>query len=243
MVYCGHCDQCLRGDWNRCRRGPAAVIGVGLDGGMAEEVIVPARNLVRLPAGVAVEDACLVEPLSIAVRGLAMAGLQPGQRVTVIGGGTIGLCAVAIARRATTHLNLHARHPAQKRAGEMLGATLDGGADCDLAIDCAGTDDSLRQCVELCRPGATVLLLATYWQGVRLPAMELTMKELRVVASTMQARSGLVRDVEVAACAMADDPLIARALITHRLPIDAAAEAFSIAADRSAGAIKVSINP
>jgi threonine dehydrogenase-like Zn-dependent dehydrogenase len=242
-VYCGHCEQCLRGAWNLCRLGPSAVIGVGRDGGMAEEVIVPARNLVPLPASVAVGDACLVEPLSVAVRGLALAKLQPGQRVAVVGGGTIGLCAVAMARRATPHVHLHARHASQKRAGEILGATLDGGQDCDLAIDCAGSDESLRQCVALCKPGAAVLLLATYWHGLTLPATEFMMKELRLVASMSQARSGLVRDVEVAASAMATDPRIARTLITHRLPIEAAQEAFAIAADRASGAIKVSINP
>jgi threonine dehydrogenase-like Zn-dependent dehydrogenase len=150
---------------------------------------------------------------------------------------------VAIARRVTPHLGLHARHAAQKRAGEILGATLDGGQDCDLAIDCAGTDESLRQCVALCKPGATVLLLATYWQGLKLPATEFMMKELRMVSSMAQARSGLVRDVEVAASAMAMNPLIAKSLITHRLPIEAAAEAFAIAGDRASGAIKVSINP
>ena len=242
-IYCGHCEKCIRGAWNLCERGPSAMLGVGLDGGMAEEIIVPERNLVALPSGIAVEDACLVEPLSVAVRGLALANLQPGQRVAIVGGGTIGLCALAIARRTTTAISLYARHPAQNRAGEILGATLERGQDCDLAIDCAGTDASMRQCVELCKPGASVLLLATYWAGLNLPATEFMMKELRMIASRSQARSGLARDVEVAASAMAAEPRIARTLITHRLPIDAASEAFAIAADRAAGAIKVSINP
>ena len=43
--------------------------------------------------------------------------------------------------------------------------------------------------------------------------------------------------------AMAQNPRIAECLITHRLPLDAAEEAFAIAADRKAGAIKVTINP
>jgi threonine dehydrogenase-like Zn-dependent dehydrogenase len=58
-----------------------------------------------------------------------------------------------------------------------------------------------------------------------------------------QARQGLSRDVDIAAAAMGMNPLIAQSIITHRLPLDAAAEAFSIAANRSAGAIKVTINP
>jgi threonine dehydrogenase-like Zn-dependent dehydrogenase len=53
----------------------------------------------------------------------------------------------------------------------------------------------------------------------------------------------LSRDVDVAATAMAQNPLIAKLLITHRLPLEAAEEAFAIAGNRAAGAIKVAFNP
>jgi threonine dehydrogenase-like Zn-dependent dehydrogenase len=242
-VYCGHCEHCLRGAYNLCVRGTGAVLGVGRDGGMAEELIVPERCLVPLPANVSAHDACLVEPLSVAVRGIALAGIQGHHRVAVIGGGTIGLCAVAIAKLATPHVHLYARHDSQKRVGEMLGAQLEGAADCDLVIDCAGTSAAVAQAVALCKPSATVLLLASYWEGLTLPATEVMMKELRIVSSMAQARHGLMRDVDIAAAAMAKNPNIARLLITHRLPIDAAAEAFAIAGNRAAGAIKVAITP
>jgi threonine dehydrogenase-like Zn-dependent dehydrogenase len=242
-VYCGHCSQCLTGAYNRCERGTAAVLGVGQDGGMAEELIVPERCLVRLPANVSVHDACLVEPLSVAVRGIALAGIASHHRVAVIGGGTIGQCAVAIAKMATPHVHLYARHDSQRRAGELLGARLEGAGDCDLVIDCAGTDAAVAQAVSLCKPGATLLLLASYWGGLNLPATEVMMKEIRIVSSMAQARQGLSRDVDIAAAAMAMNPAIATAIITHRLPLDAAEEAFSIAGNRAAGAIKVTINP
>jgi threonine dehydrogenase-like Zn-dependent dehydrogenase len=242
-VYCGHCEHCRRGACNLCVRGTQAVIGVGRDGGMAEELIVPERCLVPLPAGLGVHDACLVEPLSVAVRGIALAGIGDRHRIAVIGGGTIGLCAVAIARLATPHVHLYARHDSQKRAGELLGARLEGAADCDLVIDCAGTDAAVAQAVDLCKPSATVLLLASYWGGLTLPATEVMMKELRIVSSMAQARQGLSRDVDIAAAALARNPAIAKSLITHRLPLDAAEEAFAIAGNRAAGAIKVTINP
>jgi threonine dehydrogenase-like Zn-dependent dehydrogenase len=242
-IYCGHCSQCLTGAYNRCERGTAAVLGVGQDGGMAEEIIVPERCLVKLPAGVNVQDACLVEPLSVAVRGIALAGIQSHHRVAIIGGGTIGQCAVAIAKMVTPHVHLYARHESQQRAGDLLGARLEGARDCDLVIDCAGTDAAVAQAVALCKPGATVLLLASYWGGLNLPATEVMMKEIRIVSSMAQARQGLARDVDIAAAAMAKNPAIAKLLITHRLPLEAAEEAFSIAGNRAAGAIKVTINP
>ena len=59
----------------------------------------PERCLVPLARGrAASRDACLVEPLAVVVHGLRRAGLRGGERVAVIGGGTIGLCAVAAAR-------------------------------------------------------------------------------------------------------------------------------------------------
>jgi threonine dehydrogenase-like Zn-dependent dehydrogenase len=62
------------------------------------------------------------------------------------------------------------------------------------------------------------------------------------VASS-QARSGLTRDVDIAASALAKNPAIAQTLITHRFPLEAAEEAFATANNRAAGAIKVTFNP
>lgn len=243
IAACGHCACCQRGEYNLCTLGSQTVLGVGQDGGMAEEMIVPERCLVPLPSGLAVQDACLVEPLAVAVHGIAMVRPAHRDRVAVVGGGTIGLCAVAIARLATREVCLLARHDRQKAAGERLGATLQPTGEYDLVIDCAGTSESLAEAVRLCRPGATVLLLATYWAGLTLPAFEFSMKQLRIVSSASYCRQGLSRDVDVAAAAMAMNPRIAECLITHRLPLDAAEEAFAIAADRKGGAIKVTINP
>ena len=223
--------------------GSKTILGVGQDGGMAEELIVPERCLVPLPAGLAVEDACLVEPLAVAVHGIAMTRPGHRDRVAIVGGGTIGLCAVAIARLASPEVCLLARHDRQKAAGERLGATLAPSGEYDLVIDCAGTSDSIAEAVRLCRPGATVLLLATYWDGLTLPAFEVSLKQLRIVSSANYCRQGLSRDVDVAAAAMAQNPRIAECLITHRLPLDAAEEAFAIAADRASGAIKVTLDP
>ena len=243
IAACGHCPCCIRGEYNLCVLGAKTILGVGQDGGMAEELVVPERCLVPLPSGLAVEDACLVEPLAVAVHGIAMAQPRHSDRIAIVGGGTIGLCAVAMARLATRDVCLLARHDRQKAAGERLGATLAPAGEYDLVIDCAGTSESMAEAVRLCRPGATVLLLATYWEGLTLPAFEVSMKQLRIVTSANYCRHGLSRDVDVAAAAMARNPRIAECLITHRLPLDAAEEAFAIAADRRAGAIKVTINP
>ena len=69
------------------------------------------------------------------------------------------------------------------------------------------------------------------------------MKEIHVQPASMYGRDGAARDVDVAAATLAAQPEIARAIITHRFPLDAAGEAFRTAADRTAGAIKVVLEP
>jgi 2-desacetyl-2-hydroxyethyl bacteriochlorophyllide A dehydrogenase len=246
IVPCGDCSPCRAGETQRCVVGPTMVMGVGRDGGMADECVVPASCLVRLPEGVATRDACLVEPLAVAIHGIRRGHVHGSQRVGVIGGGSIGLAAVAAAQAAGASVDLAARHDRQRAAGERLGAgTLDESEPpYDVIVEAAGTTSALAQAVERCRPGGTVVLLGTYWDGdVQMPGMPLCMNEITLVPASMYGRTGPSRDVDVAATLLATRPEIAEALITHRFPLDAATEAFAVARDRSAGAIKVVVEP
>jgi threonine dehydrogenase-like Zn-dependent dehydrogenase len=242
VAPCGACEFCARGDYQVCRSGNAMIVGIGRDGGMAEELVVPERCLVRLPGAVRVEDACLVEPLAVAVHGLRRAGVRGGERVCVVGGGAIGLCAVAASVAAGCETSLVARHPAQVAAGRRLGAVAPG-REVDVAIDCAGTPSAAAECCERLRPNGTLLLLAAFWDAISLPGLPVAAKELSVVASTMYGRLGAARDVDAAAALLAAQPAIAETLITHRYPLEAAADAFAAARDRAGGAIKVVIEP
>ncbi len=243
LAPCGACRPCRSGDYNLCEKGPGILLGVGLDGGMAEEVIVPERALVPLPAGVEAGNASLVEPLAVAVHGLRRARRGGEERVVVIGGGTIGLCAVAVARAGGAEVALVARHPHQREAGARLGARpLEGVYD--IAIDCAGSAAALEEAVERCRPGGRLLLLASYWDGkLELPGFPVTLKEIDVMPSSMYGRRGAARDVDVAAALLGREPVIAETLVTHRFPLEAAPEAFAVARDRAAGSIKVVLEP
>jgi len=243
LLPCGACPRCLDGDYNLCGRGPGIVIGVAHDGGMAEEILVPERCLVPLPGGVRAEDACLVEPLAVCVHGLRRAALRGGERVAVVGGGSIGLCAVAAARAGGARVDLVARHDAQLAAGERLGASAAQDDGYDLVVDAAGTKSALERCAALARPGARLLLVASYWGGLELPGFAVCMKETTVIPASMYSRGGAARDIDVAASTLAGAPELADALITHRYPLEAAPEAFATAANRAAGAIKVVLEP
>jgi threonine dehydrogenase-like Zn-dependent dehydrogenase len=240
---CAACAPCVRGDYNLCEHGPRIIHGVGRDGGMADEMRVPARALVRLPAGVALGDACLVEPLAVVLHGLRRAGLRGGERVAVVGGGAIGLCAVAAARAAGAEVALEARHDTQRAAGERLGAGARPAGAYDLVVDAAGTESSFAKAAELARAGGRVALVGSYWTPVSFPGFALCMKEIDVIPASMYGRAGAMRDIDAAAALLAATPELPRAVITHRFPLAAAAEAFATAADRKSGAIKVVLEP
>ena len=243
IAPCGHCDLCVAGRYSLCRLGAGMVHGVGRDGGMAERILVPARCIVPLPGNVSPADACLVEPLAVAAHGIGMLDLSPASRVAIVGAGAIGLAAAAVLTGHVATVAVAARHDAQKEAALRLGAGLDPAGEYDVVVECAGNSAALAGAARLCRPGGTILLLATYWDGVELPAFEVSAKSLRIYASFMYDRQGLARDVDIAALLLARRPELAAIMITHRLPLDAAVEAFAIAGDRRSGAIKVVLEP
>jgi 2-desacetyl-2-hydroxyethyl bacteriochlorophyllide A dehydrogenase len=243
---CWGCDPCASGEYHRCVRGPGMIIGIGHDGGMAEVCVVPESSIVALPAGLDARDGCLVEPMAVAVHGVRRGGVRTGHRVGVVGAGSIGLCAVATARAVGSQVELAARHDHQRAAGEALGATpmaADAADRYDVVIDAAGTSESIADCVRAAKPGATVLMLATYWDGLKVPAFDLCGKEVSLVPAAQYSRVGDVRDIDVAATILAKSKHVADVLITHRFPLDAAAEAFAVATARGSGAIKVVLEP
>jgi threonine dehydrogenase-like Zn-dependent dehydrogenase len=147
-VRCGTCSQCLRGSTQRCCGPvPHGLLGVAFDGGLADRVAVPPECLVPLPEGLAVTDASLVEPLAVSWHALRMVSAVPGERVLVVGGGSVGLLAVAAAHAMGLEVDLVARHNHQRAAGERLGAGAPRGRY-EVVVEAAGTDSALADCVQ-----------------------------------------------------------------------------------------------
>jgi threonine dehydrogenase-like Zn-dependent dehydrogenase len=195
-----------------------------------------------LPEGLAAENACLVETASVSWHGVRLADPAPGERVVVVGGGPIGLMAVAAARARGADVALEARHAHQRAAGERLGATTPSG-EYDVVIEAAGSESGLSRCAELARPGGRVVLLGVYFSHVPVPGVPTLLKELSWKGAMAYGVHDGVRDFSEAAALLAETPEIADTLITHRFALDDAAEAFRVANDRAGGAIKVVLHP
>ncbi|MET0781164.1 MAG: alcohol dehydrogenase catalytic domain-containing protein [Microbacterium sp.] len=106
MLGCGHCEYCLAGLHHVCPERFEVGIRDGWAGALAEKVLIPTRFAYEIPEHVSVTAAALVEPGGNSLRAARAANAAPGDRVLVIGSGTIGLLAAqfALAAGAEVHV-------------------------------------------------------------------------------------------------------------------------------------------
>ncbi|HZP40201.1 MAG TPA: alcohol dehydrogenase catalytic domain-containing protein [Candidatus Binatia bacterium] len=253
---CGACRYCVAGEYQRC---PAVgIVGMTIPGGFAEYVVMPARHCFRVPDGVDFPTAALSEPLAVAVHGVRTARLEIGQRVAILGAGTIGLMAVVAARAGGAgEIVVAARRPHQRIAALALGAdrVVDAADEAALLADAfeepidlvvetvGGTADTLGTAARACRPGGTISVLGVWTAPPPFPALLAIVKELRIAGSFVYGRAGARADFDIAEDLLARrGRAIADAVLTHRFPLARIGAAFETAADKTRGSIKVSID-
>lgn len=183
FLSCGVCRNCRAGLTNLCEAGYDE-IGFTRSGGMAEYVAVPARLVHTLPASASLEQAALLEPVSVVAHAFLRAQPQPGSSVVVIGDGNIGLLAVQVARlfnpsilvllgsrneRLEMARHLGATHTVNLREAdaEPLIQRLTGGHGADLIFEGGTRPAGVEQAFGLARRGGTVLLEGIAGVGAR----------------------------------------------------------------------------
>jgi threonine dehydrogenase-like Zn-dependent dehydrogenase len=238
LLPCGECGPCREGRYNVCTGDQW--LGGSVDGGMADELVVPERCLVFLPDRLALRDAFLAEPVAVGLHGLRRAEARAGERLAIVGAGSIGLLAAASALSLGCDVTVLARHEHQAELARRIGATVHAdAAEFDLVVAAAGGSAGVEAAVELCRPGGRVLVLTEPRESFLPPAA--LFREVSAITSLAYAGNGC-RDIDDAVMILASTPVLA-AIVTHRFPLDQAVEAFAVAADRGSGAIKVALEP
>ena len=238
LKYCGQCNVCKSGDYNLCSAEEADMIGLTSDGGMAEEIIVPEHALVKLNKEMDSKTSCLVEPIAVAVHGYVLTETLSSHRVAVVGGGSIGQCAVFAAKAMGCEVDLYARYEHQFEAAELCGVKEPSGVY-DRVVDCVGSADAIQKCIELLKPQGKIIGLAVAWDDIKIPGIPAVNKEASYHTSRCYGLGPNGRDIDIAAKMLFDFNELASKIITHRFPIDDAQEAFRTAADRKSGSIKV----
>ena len=232
LLYCGKCFWCQRHQVNLCT--DLAALGLMGDGGLAEYCRMPASMCIALPNGLSDDHAALAEPLSVAVRALRKGRLLAGERVTVMGGGTIGLFALQSALAAGAgEVFLVEPLAARRELALRLGASavidptdadvpqelrkLTRGIGPDLVVEASGSATAVATAIATGRNGGRIVL-------VGLPVRETSLNFFEIVATEKEVIGSLSHiydeDYATAIRWLGDGRVQAEALISARLPLD-----------------------
>ena len=118
-TFCGECEFCRSGKTNIC---PAKKpLGVSTDGVFAQEIIVPAKYTIPVPEALSDARAVLIEPFAVTVHALKKARIAPGTSLAVVGCGTEGLLALALATKRGAKVTAVDINPAKLAIAKSLG--------------------------------------------------------------------------------------------------------------------------
>ena len=127
LLSCGSCYPCKNGRYNCCEQ--LKVLGVHIEGGMAEEISLPVNLLHRLPTGADPSCGPLVETLSIGYHACNRGRVESGDDLVVIGAGPIGLGAALIAKERGARVGVVDKLEARLRLAKELGIDFSFQAD------------------------------------------------------------------------------------------------------------------
>lgn len=211
LFSCGDCSYCRAGEDEACVLGFSRLAGLGVPGGYAEYMRLPANRAVPLPDSMAFADAapfCCAGLTTYA--GLKNGGLQAGQRVVIVGIGGLGHLAIPIARALGAEVYAATSSPDKAEAARTLGASFAG----DVAAVAGAlapkggahlvlhTANSLAPLVGLLRGMAkqgTIVLTAADGDSLPIPPSMFTALQLRVVGSFFGSRKDLSEVLALAA--------------------------------------------
>jgi 2-desacetyl-2-hydroxyethyl bacteriochlorophyllide A dehydrogenase len=230
-VNCGTCPACLEGRPNCCET--LKVIGVHADGGMADEIVIPAQNL--YPAnGISLRDAAMVEFLAIGAHAVRRSEVKSGQRAVVVGSGPIGLGVAFMAKiagadvtvidaapdkiEATRALGFPTFSPDQLEGEEFMAIKRTG---FDAVYDSTGSIRAMNASIFHARNGGTYTLVGVIKGDLVFPDAEVHRRELTIRAS----RNAIKADFEAVMDAIRTGGIPTDRLATHatsieRVPVD-----------------------
>jgi L-iditol 2-dehydrogenase len=223
------CAECVRGHTNLCL--VYDELGFTRAGAAADQVLLPAQVVHVLGEQVSLLDAALAEPAAVAWRAIGRGRPRPGERIAVVGDGTLALVTTHLLRLfSPAELIVCGQRPAQAGLAAELGAT---GFDVtvsagrfDLVIEAAGTAGAVERALGLARRGGRVVLVGLAGNDVkaRLPIDDVINNDLLISASFAYTSAAWA---EVTALLSAGQIRLSP-LITHRFPLEAYEEAYQV---------------
>jgi 2-desacetyl-2-hydroxyethyl bacteriochlorophyllide A dehydrogenase len=195
-IPCGTCVACRRGDYHLCD--PRTEVGLTgrFPGAFAERIRIPASGCFKVPAAVSLREAAMTEPSGVSVHAVDLVNVRPGEKVLVLGDGTIGQLAAQVAKAAGAApvVMLGSREHRMKMArkvgiehvvnrhdshapGQILAAL---GGKADHVIEATGNPKVMDTIPELVRMGGHVVVVSFF------PSNEITFNFNNYIANEIQ---------------------------------------------------------
>ena len=256
---CGECFFCRREEFHKCDSG--RVFGHGatlgsLQGAQAEQLLVPNANLTlrRVPDGVSDDVALFAgDVMGTGYHAIAETGVESGGSVAIVGLGPVGLCSVQAAKAAGADAVIAIDTVAERlEMARSFGATpvhlteedprgavkqATEGRGVDAAVDAVGHPDALALACRVARKAATVSATGVYAEPI-----ELHMGIVWIKALTLKTgHANVIKHLDPVLAALADGSLDPAPLVTHRMSLDEAPEAYEIYDRREA--LKIVLTP
>ena len=252
-MSCGECDQCRAGRLHTCRRLLFLGCPGQADGCLSEYVVMPQECCLPVGPSTTLETAALIEPLSIGLYAVRLAGLREGGSIGVLGSGPIGLSVLLAAgaegdQQAYVTDKINSRTDMAAAAGAIwtgnpdqtdivadICEQADGGLD--VVFECCGEQDALDQSVNLLNPGGTLMLIGIPTvDRISFPIDLLRRKEIRIQNvrrqnECMQPTLDLIESGRL-------NPDF---MITHHFNLEQAKQAFDLVAEYADGVMKAMI--
>ncbi len=253
-VTCGKCSYCYQGEFMFCqnRRG----MGHGVNGAFTKYVAVRPDQLYQVPENISLEEAALVEPLAAAVHAVGdIARFSLGDVALVSGPGPIGLlCAkLLLAQGIKTIVAGTSDDPFRLEAARQYGvartvkvdqedltaiiAEETNGTGVDLAIECAGAEASVQNCMKALRPLGHYVQVGHFGRDLRLPWDLVAFKQLQINGSVGYTRNTWTQTVRI----LSQGKLNVQDVITHRFSLDDWQQGFDLSEKKQA--VKVLLYP
>jgi 2-desacetyl-2-hydroxyethyl bacteriochlorophyllide A dehydrogenase len=244
------CPQCAAGNYMLCENlGEKELPVRDVGGGFSPYMVMHRSQPFRVPDGLSNDAAVLLEPMASVVHGVLKAAPEPGQKVLVIGAGTIGLLSVAALRALFPESPVHclARYPFQARVAKRLGAcAVFEGPDLfrrmaeasgarhiagyfgneillggfDIVYDAVGSDHSLHNALRWVKAGGRVVLIGINFKPGTIDYSPVWSQEVELVGVNCHATESDGRtSFDVAADLLQAGMVEPTDIITHRFPV------------------------
>lgn len=250
-INCGMCIACRSGKPNCCSA--LRVLGVHCDGGMREQMVVPARKL-HPSASLSFDQLALVETLGIGCHAVERAGLRPAEFALVVGAGPIGLSVAQFAMEAGARVvvldvnearlefcrrQLGVAHAVDAAKEDPLDALrrITGGDLPTAVFDATGSPKSMKEAFDYPAPGGRIVFVGLFQGDVTFNDPSFHRRELTLMGS----RNALPEDFTRIIRLIESRKIDTAPWITHRAPLDGVPEAFPAWVLPETGVVKAMI--